>query len=256
MIDYVENEKKRLLNSMVVENFINEEYKIEIENISLKVDKYLNMTGHSFTIYTDIKMDIDELKKYDKKTSKITIKFTVYGKYNKIVGTGENTIYFDGGLFDTEFKGSRTTNYEFNDFILKDINKIKMQIDADLNEISTMPEDGDNIDTVKVKLLNSIETNDRIEREYDIKLENFGIKIDIENDSMIFYADTSISSLNWSFISFKCVLYDKDNSILDMSLCNIHADLFTGIDTLDFSFFQYYNNIAKVKIFPSTITPK
>ncbi len=253
MINYEENQKERLMDSIELENFINNKYKIEIKNISLKIDKYLNMTGHSFTIYTDIKMDTNELKKYDKKTSKITIKFTIYGKYNKIVDTGENTIYFDGGLFDSEFKGSRTTDYEFNDFILKDINKIKIQIDAELNEISTTHKVDINIDKEKTKLLNLIQTMPEIENKYSIKIENFGIKIDIEANMIIFYADTSINGTDWNSICFKCVLYDENDSIIDMAAKYIYSNSFTGLDTLEFSFFKYYKNIEKVKIFPSDI---
>jgi len=254
MINYEENQKKRLMDSIELENYINNKYKIEINNISLKIDKYLNMTGHSFTIYTDIKMDANELKKYDKKTSKITIKFTIYGKYNKIVGTGENTVYFDGGLFDSEFKGSKTTNYEFNDYILKDINKIKIQIDAELNEISTTHKVNTNIDKEKTKILKLIETEPEIENKYNVKIENFGLKIDIESNMMFFYTDVSVNKTDWRSIGFKCVLYNKNNSIIDMNIQYIYSNSFTGLDTLEFPFFKYYKNIDKVKIFPATVT--
>lgn len=262
-LDNIIKEKNRLLKSINVVKMHGIKTKIQIENIGLRIDKYINYKGYNLVFFSDIKMNPAEINKYDKETSKITINLTLYNKKKNIIDNGEVTIYFDGGLFSTEFKGSKTVEYEFRDLNLSNVNEIKIQIDADLTklkdknledtqiDIKNPVESNDSNEEERIRILKCIERMPEIEKKYGITIENVGLKID--GNRMTFYLDVSITSTNWSYIEFKCVLYDKNNSIIGSTFANVTSDGFIGFDTLSSLPTSYQNNIHKVRIYPSKV---
>ena len=103
--------KSRLLGSIEILNMV-DNHKIKLEHIGLKIEKYINIDGYNMTIFSDVIMDKEELSKYNKENSQIMIDFTLYDNEGNIIDTGDVTVYFDGGLFDSEFKGSKTIKFE------------------------------------------------------------------------------------------------------------------------------------------------
>lgn len=257
--------KSRLLQSIGILNMV-DNHNIKLEHIGLKIEKFINIDGYNMTIFSDVIMDKEELSKYNKENSQIMIDFTLYDNDSNIIDTGDVTVYFDGGLFDSEFKGSKTIKFEFRDLKLENIDEIEIQIDAYLDgdsmddEFINQNSDPEpqiitdrNLDEYRTQIIKSIERIPKIEEKFGITIENFGLNI--END-LTFFAETSIESTDWSFIEFKCVLYDENNAIIDSTFTNISSHGFIGFDTIRFLPLKYHDNIAKVKIYPSQVTPK
>ena len=127
-------EKERLLDLVQVSYLCDEELSIKLDNIDLDIEKNINGVGHNLTIISNVKMDSNELEKYDKCNSEININYTLYDEEYSNIELDSTSIYFDGGVFESEFTGEKTIRHQFFNLNLNDIEEILIEIDAYLYE--------------------------------------------------------------------------------------------------------------------------
>jgi len=103
------------------------------------------------------------------------------------------------------------------------------------------------------RLIKKIETLEAFEERMQIRLENFTIKVDEEKWVRILCEVYPINgaTIN-SDMHIECILYDKENSILEKDDTYITSEDFFGFEVVELNFQEdgIADEIDKIRIYP------
>lgn len=102
-------------------------------------------------------------------------------------------------------------------------------------------------------LINKIERLEAFEERMQIRFENFTIKVDEEKWVRILFEVYPINgtTIN-SSMDIECILYDKENSILEKDYTYINSEDFFGFEVVELNFQEdgIADEINKIRIYP------
>lgn len=102
------------------------------------------------------------------------------------------------------------------------------------------------------KLVKKIERIDAFEDKFGILIDNTSINVDDDSiDIFLEISATKDNTINKSFY-LKCIYYDNDNSIIDITQKYVDKDDFFAFSTIEISKYGIdCTNISKIRIYPS-----
>jgi len=103
------------------------------------------------------------------------------------------------------------------------------------------------------RLIKRIERLEAFEERMQIRLENFTIKVDEEKWVRILFEVYPIDGTTIdSNMNIECILYDKENSILEKDYTYITSEDFFGFEVVELNFQEdgIADEIDKIRIYP------